>query len=923
MLNISKPLSSGQAQAYHAKEFTSAEQNYWKQGDTILGEWHGKLAGKFGLAGAVGANEFARLTEGQHPHTTEQLVRHRVVQEYEGAGGKTITPVEHRAGWDATFSAPKSVSLTALVGGDDRVRDAHREAVNVALNELERYTQARIGGNHVAETTGQFVAAKFEHDTARPVDGYAAPQLHTHTVIFNMTEREDGSIRALQPQGLFDSQQFATAVYQSQLTFQLRNLGYEIEAGRSGAPEIKGYSQEYVDASSPRSQQIREHLERTGYQGPEAAQIAAHSTRDKKEIHTPAEVLAAHRQIAAEYGNQADNVVIQARQRVHGQAEERGPDTLELRAREAVTYARDRSFEREAVTDERDIFRDALRRGMGETTYPQVRANFETRVASGEFQTVLGQTHETGTQFTTQETIRAERDVIRQMQQGQNQAPQIMPIQDAIVLTDTSEQFNSAQRGAIEQVLTSRDYVQGLQGFAGAGKTTTLEAIRRGAEQRGYEVEGFAPTSRAAAQLRDVGISADTLQGFLARRNPQTTGDPDHRHLYMVDESSLASTKQMRDFLEKIGPQDRVLLIGDTRQHQGVDAGKPFEQLQQAGMHTAQLDRIVRQKDPELLKAVEHLSKGEIAPGINALQKQGRITEITDPLQRIEAIAKNYAARPENTIIVSSDNASRREINQAVRVELQASGIVHPSGQAMQVLAPRSDMTGADRAWAARYQVDDVLHYQRGSKDIGVAERSYTRVVATDPKENLLTVQKPDGERVTYDPSRLRGISAYREIEREFAVGDRLQFTAPNREIGVANRDIGTIEHIGKDGQLAVRMDSGKAISFDANQMRHFDHGYAVTSHSSQGLTAERVLVNIDTNVHPELINTRFAYVSISRASHDAQIYTNDAASLIPGLSHDATKTSAVDTGQAHVPQGVEQEVGRYRADDIATGFSL
>jgi ATP-dependent exoDNAse (exonuclease V) alpha subunit len=560
---------------------------------------------------------------------------------------------------------------------------------------------------------------------------------------------------------------------------------------------------------------------------------------------------------------------------------------------------------------------------MGETTYPQVRANFETRVASGEFQTVLGQTHDTGTQFTTQETIRAERDVIRQMQQGQNQAPQIMPIQDAIVLTDTSQQFNSAQRGAIEQVLTSRDYVQGLQGVAGAGKTTTLEAIRRGAEQRGYEVEGFAPNSRAAAQLRDVGISADTLQGFLARRNPQTTGDPDHRHLYMVDESSLASTKQMRDFLEKIGPQDRVLLIGDTRQHQGVGAGKPFEQLQQAGMQTAQLDRIVRQKDPELLRAVEHLSKGEIAPGINALQKQGRITEITDPLQRIEAIAKNYAARPENTIIVSPDNASRREINQAVRVELQASGIVHPSGQAMQVLAPRSDMTGADRAWAARYQVDDVLHYQRGSKDIGVAERSYTRVVATDPKENLLTVQKPDGERVTYDPSRLRGISAYREIEREFAVGDRLQFTAPNREIGVANRDIGTIEHIGKDGQLAVRMDSGKAISFDANQMRHFDHGYAVTSHSSQGLTAERVLVNIDTNVHPELINTRFAYVSISRASHDAQIYTNDAASLIPGLSHDATKTSAVDTGQAHVPQGVEQEVGRYRADDIATGFSL
>src|ERR1700733_13647342 len=225
MLTISKPLSSGQAQTYHAKEFTSAEQNYWKQGDTILGEWHGKLAEKFGLAGAVDAVEFARLTEGQHPHTSEQLVRHRVVQGYEGANGKTIAPVEHRAGWDATFSAPKSVSLTALVGGDDRVREAHRAAVNVALNELERYTQARLGGNNVAETTGKFVAAKFEHDTARPVDGYAAPQLHTHAVIFNVTEREDGSTRALQERGLFQSQQFATAIYQAELTYQLRNLG--------------------------------------------------------------------------------------------------------------------------------------------------------------------------------------------------------------------------------------------------------------------------------------------------------------------------------------------------------------------------------------------------------------------------------------------------------------------------------------------------------------------------------------------------------------------------------------------------------------------------------------------------------------------------------------------------------------------------
>src|ERR1700678_3654615 len=157
MLTISKPLSSSQAQTYHAKEFMSAEQNYWKQGDTILGEWQGRMAEGYGLAGAIDEHHFARLSEGQHPLTGGPLVRHRNGQEYTPADGTTVKPVEHRAGWDATFSAPKSVSLTALVGGDDRGREAHRQAVTTALTELERYTQARIDGSHPAETTGKVI----------------------------------------------------------------------------------------------------------------------------------------------------------------------------------------------------------------------------------------------------------------------------------------------------------------------------------------------------------------------------------------------------------------------------------------------------------------------------------------------------------------------------------------------------------------------------------------------------------------------------------------------------------------------------------------------------------------------------------------------------------------------------------------------
>jgi conjugative relaxase-like TrwC/TraI family protein len=904
MLNISKPLSAGQAQTYHQKEFTAAEQNYWKQGDTIQGEWHGKLADTLELSGAVGAEEFARLSQGQHPQTGKQLVSHRTVHEYWNADGIMVSPTEHRAGWDATFSAPKSISLTALVGGDDRVREAHREAVNVALNELERYTQARIGGNHPAETTGQFVAAKFEHDTARPVDGYAAPQLHTHVVVFNMTERDDGRLRALQPHSLFESQQFATAVYQSHLTYKLRDLGYEIEAGKSGAPDVKGYTAAYLEASSPRRQQIEEALGRSGFTGPEAAQIAAHNTRDKKVILSPDQILAAHKQIADEFGNQADRVVAEARTRRKEQAQARPEQERRQQVREAVTFARDKGFEREAVVDERALYVDALRRGMGEMTYAEVRASFEARVASGEFRQIAGDAHEAGRRFTTAATIKAETEIVQKVQDGQSRAPQIMSIESAVPLSESRLHFNAAQKRVVEEVLTSRDRVQGLQGRAGSGKSSVLATIREGAEKNGYAVEGFAPTSRAAKQLRDAGIKADTLQRFIAGGGPQAAGDPANRHLYMVDESSLASTQQMRDFLHKVGPQDKVLLIGDTRQHQGVDAGKPFEQLQEAGMRTAQLDQIMRQKDPELLKAVEHLSNNETTIGVEMLYRQGRVTEIVDPEQRVAAIAKSYAAYPENTLIVSPDNASRRAINQAVRQELQTLGVVDSKNHSMRVLTPRNDMTGADREWASRYESGDVLHYTRGSKEHGIESRSYARVVSTDSKENLVTVQKQDGQQVTYDPSRLHGIAAYREIEREFATGDKIQFTAPNRDMPVANRDLGTIQYIEDDGKISVRMDGTKdrIVRFDVEQMRHFDHGYAVTSHSSQGLTSERVLVNMDTEVHPELINNRFAYVSVSRASHDAQIFTNDAASLAGSLSRDVSKASAVSLGNAQSP---------------------
>jgi hypothetical protein len=754
---------------------------------------------------------------------------------------------------------------------------------------LERYTQARIGNIRAPETTGKFAAATFEHDTARPVEGYAAPQLHTHAVIFNVTERDSGQTRALQPQELFASQSYATNVYRSELAVRLKDLGYTIERGEFGQPEIKGYTKEYMEANSLRREQVKDHLRASGLDGPAAAQIAAHRTRDSKQLQSPEEVLRQHRELAAQHGHQADRVVAEARQQAQRHAY--SPDKA---AQVSVTYARDHLFERSAVESERSIMTAALSRSMGEANFAQVRQEFDKRVQTGEFRAVeYGPKHK-DQQYTTAAMLRMERETIGQMQEGNRRGysdPMLVEGRVRIETEDRHPELNAGQRQAVDEVFLSRAQIVGLDGVAGTGKTTTLAVVREGAEQDGYKVEGFAPTSRAAQKLGEAGIETKTLQAHLAQGQRADTGE--HR-LYVMDESSLASTKQMHEFVSRLHPNDRVLLVGDTRQHESVEAGRIFAQLQDAGMKTVKLEEIVRQRDPELKQTVEQLARGQVGEAIAGLERQGRIHEVPGHEDRIAAIAKEYAKSPDNTLVVSPDNRSRAEINQAIHAELQAKGVVGREEHRAQVLVPRQDLTGADRAWAARYNPGDVLRYSRGSKETGIGKGEYARVESVDAPNNRLTVERKDGTEQSYDPRRQQGVSVYREQERAFSVGDRVQLTAPLPDLKLANRELGTVEGIGQDGRMSLKMDGGREVELDSAKNPHLDHGYAVTSHSSQGQTADRVLIHADTELGAkDLLNNRMAYVAVSRGAYDAQIFTNDREKLGAALGHDVSHTSA------------------------------
>src|SRR5229473_3551716 len=919
MLTISKPLSAGQARAYHHEEFSNAQENYYSEGDRIRGEWHGNLAKKWGLQDEVREDHFHRLCEGQHPITGEQLIRPQAAREYMNRRGEQVSPMEHRAGWDATFSAPKSVSLTALVGGDERVRDAHRESVGVALDELERYVQARIGGNLPAETTGKWVAAKFGHDSARPVNGYAAPQLHTHVVFFNLTETDDGEAHALQPRELYKTQQYATAVYRSELAHRLKGLGYEIERGESSQPEVKGYSKEYLEASSPRRQQIEEHLARENQRGAGAAQIAAHQTRERKLELSHEEMQERHKTMAAQFGDQPERIVEAAGKQREQLLEEPGEKAIG----QAVAYSREKNLERDAVAEERDLLRDALKRSMGDAAVAEVKAEFEKRVQAGEF--IETSNRPPGRAFTTEEMIHYERDTIHAMHAGQNQHAQIASFETRRKIEQDHSHLSEGQRAAVDQILSSRDQVTALEGVAGAGKTTSLGAIREAAERDGYKVEGFAPTSRAAQKLGEAGIESSTLQRHLARSQEPYDGQ---QRLYVLDESSLASTKQMNEFLHRLKENDRVLLVGDTRQHEAVEAGRPYQQLQEAGISTARLDEIVRQKDPALKEVVEQLSRGNVREAINRLDTQGRVHEIPDRNERLREIAREYAAKPEGTLVVSPDNESRRAINQLIHQEMQTLGQVDSHEYKHRVLVARQEITGADRQWAAQYEVGDVVRYTRGSKTHGIEAGGYARVEHANEKENLVTVKRTNGEQVSYDPRRLHGVTLYRETKRGFSQGDRVQFTAPSRERHIANRELGTIDKIDDGGNLQLRLDTGRTVAFNIKENPHLDYGYAVTSHSSQGQTADRVLVHVDTEQAGEkLVNRRLAYVAVSRGRYDAQVYTNDKGRLAEQLARDVSHRSAIDASRESVssPHEIEPSTTRSQAHEHtqAEGHSI
>ena len=870
--------------------------------------WAGRGADALGLSGPVDPDVFTAILEGRVPDGPRL-----------GRPGKD-GELHHRPGRDLTLSAPKSVSLVALVGGDARVAEAHGRAVERTLAWVEaRAVETRMknpnGRGMIRAGNQKAVIATFTHETSRNLD----PQLHTHAVIANMVQGDDGRWRTMANEKLYSSKMLIGALYRSELARELTSLGYGIERTHAdGRFEIAGVSRDVIEAFSTRRAEIEAAMAGRGLGTPaenqRAAQRAALMTRAAKRDVDRAELREMWQRQADGLGFGARALAADAmeRSRSAGKSMEAGrvaaSDGAAVRqadlfehaaradpAREAVDWALAHLSEREAVFARTDLLAAALAHSPGSASVEDIERTVDNLKREGRLHDA--QAFKGGEGLATDKAVAEERETVALMRTGAGRGK--VPMRGWMVDRHLRNgPLTAGQKQAVRLILSEKDRTIGVQGYAGTGKTRMLDRARSLAEKKGWRMVGLAPSASAVQTLAaEAGIQSETLQRFLARNagiaegRLTRKGARDMRAAFrktvlVVDEGSLASTVQARDLL-RIASELRIpklVLVGDAKQLDAVDAGKPFAQLQAAGMKTAVMDEILRQRDPDLKAAVEASLAGDIG---KAFEKLGERVAEVKPDNVAGAVAARWLAlspeERERTGVMAPSHTLREGINGHIRDRLvREGGIAGPAMETERLVS--KGYTNAEKAVGSNYAPGDVVAFHRPYKRLGVDKGDERRVAGVDHRRRIVHLDAPDGGTVAWKPSqvgaRKGGTEVYRAETIELRAGDRIRWTRNDAGLKLVNSGSAEVTGV-RDGRVSFRLEDGRTIELGGAdpQLRHLDHAWASTVHAFQGRTVDNVIAAMEAH-HPNLTTAKAFYVEISRARDRAELVTDDAAAL-------------------------------------------
>ncbi|UNK79504.1 relaxase domain-containing protein [Sphingopyxis granuli] len=916
--SVSALTSSAQAASYYEAD------DYYSEGGLSPSEWQGASAEALGLSGEVDRDQFRALLDGKV--AGEQLGTFRDGQ------------LEHRPGWDVTLSAPKSVSIMAEVAGDRRLIAAHGQAVRTAMAHVEKHmaaTRIRDGGTVTREATGNLVIASFQHGTSRAQD----PQLHTHNVIMNATRDEDGTWRSLEPRAIYQLQKQIGAIYRQELALKVRELGYEIDTAKDSVFEIKGVSAEVVAAFSTRSAEIEAALAERGTSRDAASavekQMATLDTREVKVAVDHAGLVADWRDTANQTGFGAA-----ARMAMIEQAEAKAADpahraSIEIQgdgaAARAVAHAADKLGERQSVFSAAALQEEAGRIGLGKVGYAQIGAAIDAAAKQGALidRTFQDRRGAEFAGFTTRQNVETEAKLLRIESEGRGiLVPITSELAAAKAVASAAAQseragfgWNADQRQATEQLLTSRNRVTAVQGFAGTAKTTTvLATFAREAQARGVPIVALAPTASAAMVLGEaLDTRGDTVARHLLSPERAQQGQP---AAWIVDEASLLSARDTARLFDLADKHDaRVILVGDVKQLGSVEAGAAFAQLQGAGMETAKLAEIVRQTNTETKDAVLASIEGDAKKALAALDRGGgKIVESADRAERFAAIAERYAGMDKEararTLVIEPSREGRDALTADIRDVLTKSGALTGPAVTVESLANKG-LTRAEARDPMSYDKGDVVRFTRDYADKGVTRGEAYRVESIDPAKAAITLKSENGRAVDW---RLRqwgaGKSqAFAPQPMDLKTGDAIRFTRNDREAGRINGGRGEVIAVDEQTRTAtIQMPDGRteALNLDSARDRHIAHAYVDTAFAAQGRSADHVMIHADSKA-TNLVDQKSFYVGISRAKESATIFTNDRGKLV----------SAINERAGQVQTAIAQAVMPTPAADKAAGAGI
>jgi conjugative relaxase-like TrwC/TraI family protein len=841
--------------------------DYYTKGAGEGSEWGGALAADLGLQGTVDPAQFQQLLAGMIGD--QQLGRH-------GKDGA----IEHQPGWDFAVSAPKSVSIMALVMGDDRIAQAHERAVGTALTYLEEHAMLRhrMAGEIVHETTGRLLFARFTEHASRELD----PHLHTHVVVLNMTNREaHAPMASLETRAMYAEQMTAGQVYRNDLAHGLRELGYGVDRDpRSGLFEIAGVPRDLITQMSQRAEQIDAHATEHGLTGQAARRVSFYETRGAKEKLGLESLQSRWTGRAANHLEGLDAV----RDRASSQAGQVIVPDPATSAR-AMLFGIRQAEGREAVSNLGQMLRLGLSSHLGEVRLEDIRPLAETHLARRK---LLETREQTGDAVltrgrTSRRTARLELALSEHLALALNDAK---PLASPERLQEASADagLTPAQQAALIHLGTSVDRVLGVHGVAGAGKSTLVRALREAAGDD-LELVALAPTSSAAANLGlTAGIPSRTVASLLA-----TGGrDLDDSHVLVLDEAGQLGNRQALRMLELSRVTGaRLILLGDNKQTGAIEQGKPFWLMQQLGLSKAVLTESVRQETRSMKAAVTHARSGEYAASLASLDRVVSGSNADDLAK--ELVHEWTRLKPENrahTNILVLENATRLIVNAEVRKALKAEGVVAAEDSRLEVLTP-AGMTAQEKQFARFYSGGQVVTFSRANAELGIMNDAEYRVLGIAQGaggRQVVQLVDEQGRTIRWDPrlGRTSQVNVFRSEQRYLAQGDRIQWRLVNRDLGIRNAERGTVQAL--SGPLAtIRWDSdGRVQQIDLSKHKSWDHGYAETVYSAQSKTYDRVYVLAPVN--SPLVTGQNYYTAITRARFGVKLWTEDEKRLVDKL---------------------------------------